>query len=163
MKKRIMAFALAAVLCLGMAACGKEKGGTGVANPQVESSEEDIAELGVCMTAPAAAEDTKYFILDKTIGQIDFKADGAKYTYRGAETEDDISGVYEEFEESPVSMNVSVTDRNVEITLKKIVKGGYLALWRWENISYSLYTAEEVEESAVTELATELAQSSCPE
>lgn len=86
--------ALAACLC----ACGAGKGGgTGLVNPVVNSSAQEILEkLGLDLTAPEGAQDVAYSIVGDEMAQITFTADGVGWTLRvrPADALEDISGMH---------------------------------------------------------------------
>lgn len=171
MKKWMIVF-MTAVLALGISACGAKQnegsestssGDTEIANPIKDAAEDDFELLGVKLTAPENAEDVKLSTIGDEVGQVVFTLDGHEYTYRGGKTEEDISGIYDEFEGDPISYNVPVGDLNVEVTTKVTAQGAYLSEWMWDNVKYSLYTADNVGDGVMTDLYTALATSSCPE
>lgn len=166
MKKKIAMIVFMGILCLGLLGCGKKDSPAakdGMENPIKEVKKEELERVGVEMEEPDGAADMNYYIIGDETAQITFTLGGHEYIYRGARTEEDISGIYEEFEGDSVSYNISEDGHNAEVTLKKTTEGAYLATWMWENISYSLYTADVVSDQIITELFTELAEDSCPD
>lgn len=81
-------------------ACVFEKtngGFAGMPNPMVESSKEEIMnKFGFVMEAPEGVDDPIYYIIDDSLAQLVYGADGAKVTYRIAPATEftDISGMY---------------------------------------------------------------------
>lgn len=124
-----------------------------MANPIVElDSGEALSEaLGMPVVIPEElAEDSAYSLIAGTVGQVRYqsKALGTEVTYRlAAETGEDISGIYESFDESR-TRTLTVGDQDpVELTIRftsgREPEGG-LAVWSVENRSYSLW-AEGIE------------------
>lgn len=124
-----------------------------MANPVVElDSGEALSEaLGMPVAIPEElAEDSAYSLIAGTVGQVRYqsKALGTEVTYRlAAETGEDISGIYESFDESR-TRTLTVGDQDpVELTIRftsgRDPEGG-LAVWSVENRSYSLW-AEGIE------------------
>lgn len=124
-----------------------------MANPVVElDSGEALSEaLGMPVAIPEElAEDSAYSLIAGTVGQVRYqsKALGTEVTYRlAAETGEDISGIYESFDESR-TRTLTVGDRDpVELTIRftsgRDPEGG-LAVWSVKNRSYSLW-AEGIE------------------
>ena len=124
-----------------------------MANPIVEmDSGEALSEaLGIPVVIPEGlAEDSAYSLIAGTVGQVRYqsKALQTEVTYRlAAETGEDISGIYESFDESR-TRTLTVGDQDpVELTLRftsgREPEGG-LAVWSVENRSYSLW-AEGIE------------------
>ena len=124
-----------------------------MANPIVEmDSGEALSEaLGMPVAIPEdLAEDSTYSLIAGTVGQVRYqsKALGTEVTYRlGAETGEDISGIYESFDESR-TRTLTVGDQNPEELTIRFTSGrepeGGLAVWSVENRSYSLW-AEGIE------------------
>lgn len=124
-----------------------------MANPIVEmDSGEALSEaLGIPVVIPEGlAEDSAYSLIAGTVGQVRYqsKALQTEVTYRlAAETGEDISGIYESFDESRTrTLTVGEQDQ-VELTIRftsgREPEGG-LAVWSVENRSYSLW-AEGIE------------------
>lgn len=84
------------------------------ANPQVElpnpvvevEGSADFSDLGFIITPHQQAQDARYSIIGGKIAQIVFTLDGETFTYRGAVTTDEISGVYELFDPLPQSLDL---------------------------------------------------------
>ena len=124
-----------------------------IANPIVEmDSGEALSEaLGIPVVIPEGlAEDSAYSLIAGTVGQVRYqsKALQTEVTYRlAAETGEDISGIYESFDESRTRTLTVGEQDPVELTIRftsgREPEGG-LAVWSVENRSYSLW-AEGIE------------------
>lgn len=114
-------------------------------NPIVEvKSSEDFTPLGVSITAPEGAESITYSMIADVTAQINFTLDGRAYAYRAAKTTDDISGVYETFDETQETFDLDATDFTVSVLVRTIGGGasGALATWSLDGVAYSLYSAD---------------------
>ena len=124
-----------------------------IANPIVEmDSGEALSEaLGIPVVIPEGlAEDSAYSLIAGTIGQVRYqsKALQTEVTYRlAAEMGEDISGIYESFDESRTRTLTVGEQDPVELTIRftsgREPEGG-LAVWSVDNRSYSLW-AEGIE------------------
>lgn len=124
-----------------------------MANPIVEmDSGEALSEaLGIPVVIPEGlAEDSAYSLIAGTVGQVRYQSKGlqTEVTYRlAAETGEDISGIYESFDESRTRTLTVGEQDPVELTIRftsgREPEGG-LAVWSVENRSYSLW-AEGIE------------------
>ena len=111
MKTRKIALLLAAVLLLGcvLTACDEDdvkaveqvveatEQSAGLANPMVETDAKGFVEqVGAELNVPQGATDVKYYVIDKTLGQMDFKLNGMDFTARVKSSDkfEDISGMY---------------------------------------------------------------------
>ena len=122
--KKTLALLLALALCLALCACGEtaeapapaeepaataepvpaeeETGVTGLANPVVEVTEEEMLNtIGLVLTAPENAADTRLSVIAGEMAQLDFTLDGVKYCYRAQPSAElatyDMSGLYYEW------------------------------------------------------------------
>lgn len=134
---------------------------SGMPNPikQVEDAKAFEA-LGIYIVLPEDVEEVHYSTISETTAQAKFQWKDADFTYRGAETDKDITGVYEERKEDAVLENVEVEGESTEVTIQTTVNEGKIALWTWGEIQYSLYTGDKIEETSFVELARILAASS---
>lgn len=124
-----------------------------IANPIVEmDSGEALSEaLGIPVVIPEAlAEDSSYSLIAGTVGQVRYQSKDlqTEVTYRlAAETGEDISGIYESFDESRTRTLTVGEQDPVELTIRftsgRDPEGG-LAVWSVDNRSYSLW-AEGIE------------------
>lgn len=131
----------------------------GMPNPVVEvESAKDFEALNVKIDAPEGATDVSYRIIADKIAEITFTLDGATYTYRSANTgtEEDISGVYTEFDERS-DISVDGLDWYAIININTNQDAGALATWQYLPVQFSLYTEDKVDVEAFTNLATDLA------
>lgn len=133
----------------------------GIPNPVKEvDGPEALEPLGGSMVLPEDASDVRYSIIADTIAQVQFRWEGAAFTYRGARTEEDIIGVYEEREDEVIRDVVEAEGATAEVTIQTTVTGGRIALWRWGDVQYSLYTGDEIDGPHFLALAEALAAGS---
>lgn len=131
----------------------------GIPNPVVEvESAADFEALNVRIDAPEGATDVSYRIIGDKIAEITFTLDGITYAYRSANTgtEEDISGVYTEFDERS-DIAVDGIDWYAIININTNKDAGALATWQYLPVQFSLYTEGKVDAEAFTDLATDLA------
>lgn len=152
-------------LMLAITGCAAQEKKTEVPNPMVEVEGSDaFQKVGANIETPAGGEDSKYYIINDKIAEIQFGFNGAVYSYRASGLQDDISGV----KDSDVDgKEAEVTVGMEDITIETLSGGGRLAQWDWDEVEYSLYTPDEVEDdvirSLVKQLATETANTLHPE
>ena len=75
-----------------------------------------FSRLGIAIDAPKGAEGVRCSIIADRIAQILFAYGGRGYTYRAAKTEEDISGVYETFDDDVLSTIVGADEYSVDVT-----------------------------------------------
>lgn len=163
--KKTLFIILALVFTLALSGCkpaAETEPQTGLPNPIVEvGSASDFEKIGVYIDAPEGATDVRYSILSDQLAQVDFKLDGANYTYRAAITEDeeeDISGVYKTFDEES-AISIDGLDWYAIIVIKSNQTGkGALASWQYLPAQFTLYTPDSVDSETITNLATVLAE-----
>lgn len=133
-----------------------------VPNPIVEAEDASaLAELGLPIDAPGGAANVRYSIIGGEIAQVNFTLDGAEYTYRAARSEEDISGVYETFDDIEQGIEADGEDWCASITVKTVKDGGgALAGWRFDPVQFSLYTPDDISADAMGAVATRLAEQS---
>ena len=138
--KKLTALLLAALMVFALCACGgndepaEPEGNTQIANPMVEVDEIELQNaLGVVLSAPDGAENVKYFLIDGSLGEVQFDYNGASYNYRAQKTDElvDISGAY--FNE-PEAVN---SDGVCTITVEKDGSLG-TATWYADGFSYAI-------------------------
>lgn len=136
-----------------------------IANPVVEvTGSADFAPLGFTISAPADAEDAVFSIISGTVAQIQFVYADREYTYRAANTSDDISGVYEPFDPDTESIELDAGDFVVEVVIS-YVDGGYggaLARWYYADTQYTLYTPDPSGYDSVSDAALPLIYADLP-
>jgi hypothetical protein len=77
-----------------------------IPNPIVEvDGAADFSDLGFIITPYQQADTESYSIIGGKVAQIIFTYNGQTFTYRGAVTTDDISGVYETFDLSLIHIS----------------------------------------------------------
>lgn len=131
----------------------EESSTAAVENPirQVQGIE-DFASLQAALGVPEGAQNVEYYIIADEVAEVNFVLDGNHFSFRGAAGDQDISGVYDNFQGQ--ALTVSGADTTAEI--QKTSGGGRLALWTDTTSTYSLYTAAEVEDEAIQKLIEEL-------
>ena len=125
-----------------------------IPNPVVEvDGSADFSNLGFVITPYQGSEDIHYSIIGGTLEQIVFTLDSETYTYRAAETTDDISGVYETFDE-PKSLDLEGPNFMLSVSIQTIGGGasGALALWELDGVRYSLYTSTPTDYEEMTDV-----------
>jgi hypothetical protein len=126
-----------------------------IPNPIVEvDGSADFSDLGFIITPHQQADSASYSIIDKKVAQIIFTLNGETYTYRGAVTTDDISGVYETFDPLPQSLDLEGPGFKVSVVVKTIDGGdkGALAEWNYEDVRYSFYTPDKTNYEDLTDV-----------
>ncbi len=117
-------------------------------NPMKEfaTAEEMNKAIDVYLLPPKGAEETVFSTIADYLADIRFVLDGKNYCLRAAAGNDqDISGVYETFEQDAIGLCVDGTAYSACFDMKFIVDGGALVTWEMENVSYSLYAPDETE------------------
>lgn len=161
--KKTVALLLAAALLFALSACKntEPEGQTQMPNPIVDVENEAAFEaLGVKLSAPEGASDVVYQIISDEIAQIVFTFDGTEYSARGAKdtVDSDIAGVYSEFEETELGIDVDAANGGVHITVKTTTEGGSrLASWSANGCVYTLFTETAVSDDAITAVSTAVA------
>lgn len=167
--KKLLSILTAAALTLAFAACADKPAAPEPAETaaQLPNPVADVADasafapLGVAIDAPQGAEDVSCSIIADKIAQILFAYGGRGYTYRAATADEDISGVYETFDDDALSTVVDADGYSVEVTTRTIGGGanGALAAWTCGAAQYTLYTGDAVNGNDVAALAALLAAS----
>ena len=126
-----------------------------IPNPIVEvEGSADFSDLGFIITPHQQADDVSYSIIGGKVAQIIFTLDGQTFTYRGAMTAEDISGVYETFDPLPQSMELEGPGFVVTLEVETIDGGakGALAQWSYEDVRYSFYTPDPTDFDQLTDV-----------
>ena len=134
-------------------------------NPIVEvEGSADFSDLGFIITPHQQADQATYSIIGGTIAQIVFTLDGETFTYRGAVTAEDISGVYESFDPLPQSLDLEGPGFKVSVVVKTIDGGahGALAEWAYEDVRYSFYTADSTDFEQLTDVLLPIVYNDLP-
>lgn len=182
MKKTIL-LAIAFVLIFALAACKSSDPETAVAsispaleatpdeppvslpNPVVEvEGAADFADLGFIITPHQQADSASYSIISGKIAQIIFTLDGETFTYRGAVTRENISGVYASFDPLPQTMELEGPGFKVTLVVKTIDGGkqGALAEWGYEDVMYSFYTEDPTNFDNLTDVLLPIVYNDLP-
>ena len=126
-----------------------------IPNPVVEvDGSADFSDLGFIITPHQQANSASYSIIGGTVAQIIFTLNNQTFTYRGAVTSDDISGVYETFDPLPQSLDLEGPGFQVSVVVKTIDSGdkGALAEWNYEDVRYSFYTPDKTSFEDLTDV-----------
>jgi hypothetical protein len=133
---------------------GSPEASAQIPNPIVEvNGSADFASLGFIITPYQTADSVSYSIIGGTVAQIIFTLTGETYTYRAAKTTEDISGVYETFDESQ-PFDLEGPDFTLNVSVKTINGGadGALATWSYDGINYSFYTPDPTDYEEMTDV-----------
>lgn len=126
-----------------------------IPNPIVEvDGSAGFSDLGFIITPHQQADSANYSIIGGTVAQIIFTLNNQTFTYRGAVTSDDISGVYETFDPLPQSLDLEGPGFQVSVVVKTIDGGdnGALAEWNYEDVRYSFYTPDKTSFEDLTDV-----------
>lgn len=159
----ILAALLLTAAC-GCAAGKKPNGETEVVNPVKEVDGASAFEpMDLYIDAPDGASDVRYSTISDKIAQVVFTLDGHEYTYRAAHTDEDITGLYVEYEEIELHSDADGDGWTASVRVRTIRDGGgMLAEFAYGTAKFSLYTPDPVNEQTVAELAVSLASVQCP-
>ncbi|MEA4911181.1 MAG: hypothetical protein VB092_01020 [Oscillospiraceae bacterium] len=136
---------------------------TEVPNPMTEvKSSGDFEALGVYLSVPQGAENVKYYIISNELAEILFDYAGASFTYRAALSEEDISGVYEEFEADPGIYEAGEGDTKVALLVQTAKTGGKLVTWQLESATFSLYTTTPLTDDEIVAICKTVASVDLP-
>jgi len=128
-------------------------------NPLVEVKDASaFQKLRLALDAPEGAGSVRYVVISDEIAQVSFMLGDRTYTYRAAHSEEDISGVYETFDEKELGVCSDEGLPAIRIRLIDRGEGGALATWQIATAQFSLYTADPTDGDTITELALLLAK-----
>lgn len=116
-----------------------------------------FAKVGADIETPAGAENARYFIISERIAEITFDRNEIQYSYRASQFEEDLTGIQDAQELEGVQAMVG----SYAIPIRT-AQDGYLAVWKWGGISYSLTADNQAEEGIVKSLVEELARETMP-
>ena len=120
--------------------------------------------LGVHMVAPAKGENVRFFIINDEVADMEFQLDGVSYTWRASNTAADFAGIFERFREgSDITVAYDAPDASSEAVIRTTESGGRLSQWKWGKTNYTLHTASEVDDSAITDITKQLMELSLHE
>lgn len=124
----------------------------------------DFSALGFVITPHQQAKDVSYSIIGGEVAQIIFTLNGQTFTYRGAVTAEDISGVYEAFDPDPQSLDLEGPGFTVTIAVKTIDGGakGALAEWSYADVRYSFYTPDSTNFDDITDVILPIVYNDLP-
>lgn len=134
-------------------------------NPIVEvDGAADFSDLGFIITPHQQADTASYSIIGGKVAQIIFTLNGQTYTYRGAITTEDISGVYETFDPEPQSLDLEGPGFKVSLMVKTINGGenGAVAEWNYEDVRYSFYTPDPTNFDDITDVLLPIVYNDLP-
>lgn len=164
----LLLFLLFSWCCIG---CGGNAGEKSASNSVMtdavteQGSYKQFEELGIMMNVPQGATNISFFVVDKSIAEIDFTYDGTAYIYRGGKSSlGNISGV-ENVIDLDGSLSISGSAHNTrndkvydyDIFIRNTQKGGTLATWNSKVNTYTLYTPKDVNKEAMGQLCYDLA------
>lgn len=136
-----------------------------IPNPIVEvEGSADFSDLGFIITPHQQAESVSYSIIGGKVAQINFTLDGKSYTYRGAVTTEDISGVYETFDPDPQSLDLEGPGFKVSLVVKTIDGGasGAVVEWSYEDVRYTFYTPDPTNFDDITDVLLPIVYNDLP-
>lgn len=136
-----------------------------IPNPIVEvEGAADFSDLGFIITPHQQADTASYSIIGGKVAQIIFTLNGQTYTYRGAVTTEDISGVYETFDPNPESLYLEGPGFKVDLVVKTISGGekGAVAEWSYEDVRYSFYTPDPTNFDDLTDVLLPIVYNDLP-
>lgn len=136
-----------------------------IPNPIVEvEGSADFSDLGFIITPHQQADSASYSIIGGKVAQINFTLDGKSYTYRGAVTTDDISGVYETFDPDPQSLDLEGPGFKVSLVVKTIDGGasGAVVEWNYEDVRYTFYTPDPTNFDDITDVLLPIVYNDLP-
>ncbi len=179
--KKLLALTVSTALFVTMAACGAPtqqptapQEPAADAQPQAQLPNPIVAVDGpeafaaissdIRLYPPVGGENVTYSIISNQVAQIQFTLDGRAYTYRAACTDEDISGVYQTFDNESHGVEADGPDWYASVSIRTIAGGnnGALARFSFAPVSYTLYTGDSVTVEILGELAISLAQTACP-
>jgi hypothetical protein len=137
----------------------------GLPNPIVEvEGAADFSDLGFIITPHQQADSASYSIIAGSVAHIIFTLDGKTFTYRGAVTTDDISGVYETFDPDPQTLDLEGPGFKVTLLVKTIDGGkkGAVAEWSYEDVRYSFYTPDPTNFDDLTDVLLPIVYNDLP-
>lgn len=124
----------------------------------------DFSDLGFIITPYQQADSASYSIIGGKVAQIIFTLEGKTYTYRGAVTTEDISGVYETFDPDPQSLDLEGPGFKVSLVVKTIDGGakGALVEWNYEDVRYTFYTSDPTNFEDITDVLLPIVYNDLP-
>ena len=117
--------------------------------------------LGIHMVLPAQAEDPAFFILNGEVAEIQFTADGVSYSFRASNTAEDFAGIFERFTDHVLETSYESGDMSAAAKIRTTESGGRLASWNWDETNYTIYTAAQISDEAITAFVQELLELTC--
>ena len=171
MKKSVFIIGLVAALAVAaaLAGCAAQKPETPsqpsesqnaqISNPIVQYDDASAFEsLGIAIDAPKNADGVSYSIIGGELAQVKFTVDGSDYTYRAQKTDEDISGLYVEFEDESVHLDATYDKGCVGVDIKSVKDSeGKLAVWKLDGTMFALYT-ESASTEAIQSVAMQLVE-----
>ena len=116
-----------------------------------------FAKVGADIETPAGAENARYFIISERIAEIIFDRNEVQYSYRASQLEEDLTSI----QDAQVLEDTEAIVGSYAIPIQ-ISDSGYLAVWKWGGISYSLTAQNQAEKEIVKSLVEELARETMP-
>ena len=154
--KKIMIITLALAMSLSITACNQKNnenkevnssttvGGVQIANPFVEcetlEAAAEIAGFTIEASAPDWVEKTVIRAIKDNMIEIIYKNSDKEIRVRKGSSEEDISGLYENFE---VEENISIDDKT--ITIKGSENAVKVAIWEKDKYSFAVVAKDGIE------------------
>ena len=102
-----------------------------------------------------------FFILNGEVAEIQFTADGVSYSFRASNTAEDFAGIFERFTDHVLETSYESGDMSAAAKIRTTESGGRLASWNWDETNYTLYTAAQISDEAITAFVQELLELTC--
>lgn len=116
-----------------------------------------FAKVGADIETPAGAENARYFIISERIAEITFDRNDVQYSYRASQLEEDLTSI----QDAQVLEDTEAMVGSYVIPIQ-VSDSGYLAVWKWGGISYSLTADNGAEQGIMKSLVEELARETMP-
>lgn len=116
-----------------------------------------FVKVGADIETPAGAENARYFIISERIAEITFDRNEVPYSYRASQLEEDLTGI----QDAQILEDTQAIVGSYAIPIQ-VSDNGYLAVWKWGSISYSLTADNRAEQGIVKSLVEELARETMP-
>ena len=95
------------------------------------------------------------------MAEIQFTAYGVSYSFRASNTAEDFAGIFERFTDHVLETSYESGDMSATAKIRTTESGGRLASWNWDETNYTLYTAAQISDEAITAFVQELLELTC--
>lgn len=117
-----------------------------------------FAGVGADIEVPVGAENAKYFIISDKIAEIQFTRNGVPYSYRASQSEEDLIDMQSKAQDVE-GLQAVIGDHVIPI---QEAEDGFIAVWKWGGIFYSLSAKEQVDGGIMRALVEELGRETMP-